>query len=119
VGRLPAGAGPTVSDGFTRMYSCLVRYGGVLYSAIMDVGIKFRQSAFKHGVTEDDIRWAYITRKYDAELEAEGAVNKHLFIGFDHNANLIEVFYNPIDADTIRVFHAMKCRLAYIALLNL
>jgi len=76
------------------------------------------QSALKHGVTEADIQKAFDTRKYDAELDGEGLENKYLLIGFDHNANLIEVLYNAIDNDTVRVFHAMKCRKTYIELLD-
>ena len=37
----------------------------------MDIEIKFSESAFKHGVNEADIRWAFKTIKYDAILEEE------------------------------------------------
>jgi hypothetical protein len=77
----------------------------------MSVDIRFSQSAFKHGVSEADIRWAIDTAKYDGSLENDEAVeNKRLIIGFDRNANPIEIFYNILDYDTVRVFHAMKCR---------
>ena len=58
--------------------------------------------------------------KYDAVFEEDDpdAEDKHLLIGFDRKANLIEVLYNVIDEDRIRVFHAMKCRPAYIRLLR-
>jgi len=46
------------------------------------------------------------------------AENKHLLIGFDRKANLVEVLYNVIADDRIRVFHAMKCRSAFIRLLG-
>jgi predicted N-acyltransferase len=82
----------------------------------MGIEIRFSQSAFKHGVSEADIRWAFETRKYDAMLEEEGWTDKHLLIGFDRNADLIEVMYNDFD-DCVRVFHAMKCRNIYKALL--
>ena len=39
----------------------------------------------------------------------EGYHNKFAFIGFSRAGNPIEVFYNPIDDDTIKVFHAMGC----------
>ena len=77
----------------------------------MDAVIKFCQSAFKHGISEEDIRWAIDTVKYDGYLENdEDAENKRLLIGFDRNANPIEIYYNIIDQSTVRVFHAMKCR---------
>jgi uncharacterized DUF497 family protein len=80
--------------------------------------ILFSKSASKHGVTEADIRKAFDTKKYDAELDEEGFEDKYLLIGFDRNANLIEVMYNAIDNDTVRVFHAMKCRKVYFELLE-
>ena len=77
----------------------------------MDVDIKFCQSAFKHGLSEADIRWAIDTVKYDGYLENdEDAENKRLLIGFDQNANPIEIYYNIIDQNTVRVFHAMRCQ---------
>jgi hypothetical protein len=38
-------------------------------------------------------------------------------IGFDMNANLIEILYNPVNENLVRVFHAMKCRNSFLALL--
>jgi hypothetical protein len=84
----------------------------------MDVEILFRQSAFKHGLTEADIRHAFSTMKYDAEFDEPGVENKHLLIGFDMNANLIEILYNPVDENLVCVFHAMKCRNSFLAVLN-
>jgi uncharacterized DUF497 family protein len=84
----------------------------------MESVILFSESAHKHGVTEADIRKALVTKKYDAELDGEGLEDKYLLIGFDSNANLIEVMYNAIDDNTVRVFHAMKCRKAYVGLLE-
>jgi hypothetical protein len=84
----------------------------------MDVVIKYAKSAFKHGYTDADVRWAFKTKKYDAVFEEEGAMDKHLMVGFDCNANLIEILYNELDEDTVRVFHVMPCRNTFIALLN-
>ena len=64
--------------------------------------------AFKHGVTRKDIHHAYETKIFDGPLESY--TNKHAFIGFNMAGNPIEVFYNPIGDDTIKVFHAMDCR---------
>ncbi|MDR0513133.1 MAG: hypothetical protein LBG93_08565 [Treponema sp.] len=68
----------------------------------------FVPSAFKHGVTEEDIRHAYKTMIYEGQLE--GYENKHAFVGFNRTGNPIEVFYNPIGDDTIKIFHAMGSR---------
>ena len=61
---------------------------------------------------------AFRTIKYDAILEETGWGDKHLLIGFDRSANLIEILYNDLDEDTVRVFHAMECRNSFKALLN-
>jgi len=82
----------------------------------MNFEIRCSNSAFKHGVTEGDILWAFNTVEYDAVLEEY--VDKYLLIGFDKNANLIEIIYSVIDDNVILVFHAMKCRSAFIALLK-
>ena len=85
----------------------------------MDFTIEFNPAAFKHGISETDIKMAFDTAKYDGFLDEDDpdAEGKHLMIGFDRKANLIEVLYNVIDDDRIRVFHAMKCRPAFIRLL--
>jgi hypothetical protein len=88
----------------------------------MDVIIKFSKSAFKHKITEADIRWAFDNNLYDEQLdESDGCGDidsKHLLIGFDRNANLIEVLYNVADEDTLRVFHAMPCRNIFSSLIH-
>jgi hypothetical protein len=84
---------------------------------VVDINIIFRQSAFKHGVSEADIRQAFKIPEYDAVFE-EGDPTKNLLIGFDCNANPLEILYNVIDENTVQVFHAMKCRSALIARLK-
>jgi len=88
----------------------------------MDVIIKFSKSAFKYEVTEADIRWAFDNNLYDEQLdESDGGGDigsKHLLIGFDRNANQIEILYNVIDEDTLRVFHAMRCRNIFLSLIH-
>jgi hypothetical protein len=74
----------------------------------MEPEIVFVPSAFKHGVTREDIIQAYRTMIHDGLLESYS--NKYCFIGFNRADNPIEVFYNPIGDDTIKVFHAMGCR---------
>jgi hypothetical protein len=79
----------------------------------MEPKIVFVPSAFKHGVTREDILQAYRTMIHDGLLESYG--NKYGFIGFNRAGNPIEVFYNPIGDDTIKVFHAMGRRNGIIA----
>jgi hypothetical protein len=68
----------------------------------------FVKSAFKHGYTQDDIERAIDTKIYEDNLKEEDDI--YVIIGFDTIANPIEVFYNIIDDDTIKVFHAMALR---------
>ena len=85
----------------------------------MHIEIIFNKSAFKHGVTEDDIRNAFNTFLLDIALNnGDVGYDKYLIIGFDTKANLIELMYNLIDENNINVFHAMKCRKEYLKLLE-
>ena len=92
----------------------------VHYSFIVDIIIEFNPSAFKHGVSEADIRWAFDTARYDAWFNEgeEHAKDKYLLIGFDQNGNPLEILYNLIDDKSINVFHAMKCRNIYFHLIQ-
>ncbi|GHV69899.1 hypothetical protein AGMMS49928_14750 [Spirochaetia bacterium] len=74
----------------------------------MESEIVFVPSAFKHGISAEDICHAYKTRIYARQME--GYDNKYGFIGFNRAGNPIEVFYNPIGEDTIKIFHAMGMR---------
>ena len=74
----------------------------------MEPEIVFVPSAFRHGVTREDIIHACRTRISDSLLESYS--NKYGFIGFNRAGNPIEVFYNPIGDGKIKVFHAMGCR---------
>ena len=68
-------------------------------------------SAFKHGVTKDDIVRAFETFIYEDMIE--NFDNKHLLLGFNLVGNLIEIMYNRISNEAIKVFHAMPCRKAF------
>jgi len=81
----------------------------------MYINVKYSKSALKH-VTKEDIQRAMINVIYDDVLDDDK--DRHLLIGFDSNGNLLEILYNVIDDDTIRVFHAMKCTDEFIRLLN-
>ena len=88
----------------------------------MDVVIKFSKSAFKHKVTKADICMAFDKVLYDERLdESDGKDDldaRYLLIGFDRNANPLEVLYNVIDENTLKVFHAMRCRNIYLPLIK-
>jgi len=82
----------------------------------MAIRIICKQSAFKHGITEDDIRWAFNTARYDSLLE--GFDNKYLLIGFNTKGNFLEIIYSDLGENTASVFHAMKCRKELLLLLS-
>jgi len=85
----------------------------------MHVEIMFNKSAFKHGVTEQDIRSALTTFLVDIAIDDSGdEYEKFLIIGFDTKGNLLEVMYNIMDEQNINIFHAMKCRKEYLKLLE-
>jgi hypothetical protein len=74
----------------------------------MDEDIVFVPSAFKHRVTKEAIRQALEHPRYEDLMK--GYANKYLALGFDGNANLLEIMYNMLGPLQIRVFHAMPCR---------
>jgi hypothetical protein len=82
----------------------------------MEPDIVCKSSAFKHGVTEDDIRWAFSTARYDLPIEDDE--EKRLLIGFNNEGNPLEIIYNELDDGKINVFHAMPCRSMFISLLK-
>lgn len=87
------------------------------YPFPMDEAITFTQTAFKHNVTKEAIYQAVKDFLYDEPVA--GYVNKYLLLGFDGNANLLEIMYNRINEDTINVFHAMPCRPGWRELANI
>ena len=76
----------------------------------------FKRSAFKHGIIEEDIRFAFKQRVLDYAVS--GGDNKYLLLGLARNGDLLEIMYNVLEGDIINVFHAMKCRKNYHVLLK-
>jgi len=74
----------------------------------MELEIIFRESAFEHGVTEADIRHAFETCCYVGQYQDR--TNVLLLLGFDLNANPVEILYNVLVDDGVNVFHAMPCQ---------
>jgi len=70
--------------------------------------IIFIPSALRHGYTQDDIERAIETKIYEGLLNGEDEI--YAIIGFSTSGNPIEVFYNIIDDETIKIFHAMSLR---------
>jgi hypothetical protein len=79
--------------------------------------IEFNPSAFKHGITAEDIQFAFDNKLFDHPVVDQE--EKNLLIGFDRRLNPLEILYNEIDDHTVNVFHAMKCRKAWRKLANI
>jgi hypothetical protein len=79
--------------------------------------IEYNPTAFKRGVTEDDIRFAFNAILFDHPFAGLG--DKNLLIGLDRRLNPIEILYNENEDRTITVFHAMRCRKAWLKFVNL
>jgi hypothetical protein len=79
---------------------------------MLDIEIRFVSSAFKHSISEASIRWVLAHDPANGIIE-EADENKYLAVGFDQSGNLLEIMYNHIDDETVKVFHAMKCRRAF------
>ena len=83
----------------------------------MDVIVEFNDSAFRHGIGREDIMHALKTKIDDVAIE--GLPEKYAVIGFDRAGNPLEIVYNPIDDNTINVFHAMKARKSLVKKIGL
>jgi hypothetical protein len=82
----------------------------------MDIAIEFNPAAFKHGVSEADIRNAFMNALYDDVLD--DSPEKHLLLGFGSNGNILEILYKNINEYSINVFHAMHCMSIFFHLLD-
>jgi hypothetical protein len=80
-----------------------------------ELEIVFKKSAFKHGLSEEDIKWAFKTVEYDELIE--GQENKYRLLGFNTKGNLVEIIYNLVNDHRVNVFHAMLCPDAFFSLL--
>ena len=85
----------------------------------MESKIEFVPSAFRHGFTEEDIRWVMNNYLVDGIIE-EGDEPTRIVVGFDRTVNvLLEVIYHELEDETALVFHAMECRKKWLVKLGL
>ena len=78
----------------------------------MELEFIFRDSAFKHGFEEVDIRHAFESCRYMGQYG--GRENVYLLLGFDMKANPVEILYNEIGENSVNVFHVMPCRSQFL-----
>jgi hypothetical protein len=79
-------------------------------------GIEFRikvlNSALKHGITKETLFFILENHLFDEIVDGDPA--KTLMIGYDKNANLVEMIVYEMEEDYLVVFHAMPCRKEYL-----
>ncbi|WP_010260012.1 hypothetical protein [Treponema primitia] len=68
----------------------------------MELDISFHESAFKHEVTEADIRWAFKTFVFEEPIEGEE--DKYLLIGYDLSGNPLEILFNETGGEFVLCF---------------
>jgi hypothetical protein len=68
----------------------------------------FRETAFKHGLNEADIRRAFETARYMGQYGSRE--NVYLLLGFNMKAHPVEILYNEFGENGVNVFHAMPCQ---------
>jgi len=82
----------------------------------MDVIVEFNEAAFRHKISKEDILNALKTKIHDFSIGE--LPEKNLVIGFDRAGNPLELLYNPLDENTVYVFHAMKLRKSTIEMIE-
>jgi hypothetical protein len=70
--------------------------------------IEIRPSAFKHGITSEDMRFAVRNSLDQVFLEEDP--DKILFVGYDKNARSLEVIVVEFSNGEFYINHAMKVR---------
>jgi len=73
--------------------------------------VEILDSAYKHGISKEDILSAIHYDLYTETIEAEP--NKTLIIGLDKQKRLIEIICHITSDDLVVVFHSMECRNYY------
>lgn len=75
--------------------------------------IHFRESAFKHGIHQDDIIHAVAQSLRTFDYQEKGESSKIFIIGPDKSGNLLEIICFTARGDELIVAHAMKLRKKY------
>ena len=82
----------------------------------MELEFIFRNTAFKHGLKEADIRHAFKTCYYMGQYGDRE--NVYLLLGFDVKANPVEILYNEFGENGVNIFHAMPCQKRFLYLFD-
>lgn len=79
--------------------------------------LRVHDSALGHGLTIESISHAVDMALYDQVIDGDNDPPKILIIGPDAAGNLLELMGGEIAGDVLLIWHAMRCRPQYLALL--
>jgi hypothetical protein len=79
--------------------------------------LRVHESALKHGQTIEDISHAVDMALYEIILDEDNDPPKLLIIGPDSAGNLLELIGGELADDVLLIWHADRCRPAYVDLL--
>ena len=86
------------------------------------MNIVIRQSAHKHGITEESIYSCLFNSRSDIMLESQQpsfSPMRRLIVGFDHRGIALEIIgLEDIENNSLVVIHAMKLQKKYYHLLQ-
>ena len=77
----------------------------------IELKIEVLDSALKHGISRETILFVFENYFFDEAVDNDPA--KTLMVGYNENANLVEMIAYEIEEDYLVVFHAMTCRKEY------
>ena len=79
--------------------------------------LRVHKSALKHDCTIEDVSHAVDMALYENVLDEENDPPKLLIIGPDGAGNLLELIGGELADDVLLIWHADRCRQAYLDLL--
>lgn len=79
--------------------------------------LRIADTALKHGYSREEISHAYDMWQHESVLDSDAEPPKILTIGPDSAGNLLELIGGELANDDHLIWHAMKCRAKYLALL--
>jgi hypothetical protein len=87
------------------------------FSYYTRVVLRIADSALKHGYSREEVSHAYDMAVYEGVIDPDAEPPKVLTIGPDSAGNLLELVGGPRLNGDYLIWHAMRCRPPYLALL--
>jgi hypothetical protein len=79
--------------------------------------LRIADTALKHGYSREEVSHAYDMAVYEGVVNPDAEQPKLLTIGPDSAGNLLELIGGPRPNEEHLIWHAMRCRAKYLALL--